>query len=147
MLFRSDLSGEAVQAIKDGKLEFAIDQQQYVQGYLPITLLYLYLLNNNTTGGGLPVATGPGFVTKDNAGVEKKLVYAGYKDKPEFWEMDPAKGLKTEPAPWLDKNGKPIDWYAGKQWDSDIGDAKKALADLEKHYPGAKGYEVAGFFF
>jgi len=87
------------------------------------------------------------FVSKDKAGVEKKLVYAGYKDKPEFWEMDPAKGLKTEPALWLDKNGKPIDWYAGKQWDTDIGDAKKALADLEKHYPGAKGYEVAGFFF
>ncbi|MFN9986187.1 MAG: sialate O-acetylesterase [Pirellula sp.] len=78
---------------------------------------------------------------------ETPLVYAGYKDKPESWPMDPALGLMTEPAPWLDKNGKPIDWYAGKQWDSDIGDAKKALADLEKHYPGAKGYEVAGFFF
>ncbi len=87
------------------------------------------------------------FVIKDKAGEEKKMVYAGYKDKPNSWEMDPAKGLKTEPAPWVDKNGKPIDWYAGKQWDSDIGDAKKALADLEKHYPGAKGYEVAGFFF
>lgn len=87
------------------------------------------------------------FVAKDKAGVEKKLVYAGYKDKPESWEMDPAKGLKTEPAPWVDKNGNPINWYAGKQWDDDTGDAKKALADLEKHYPGAKGYEVAGFFF
>ncbi len=87
------------------------------------------------------------FVTKDKSGAEQRLVYAGYKDKPEFWPMDPAKGLKTEPAPWLDKKGKPIDWYAGKQWDTDIGDARKALADLEKHYPGAKGYEVAGFFF
>ncbi len=87
------------------------------------------------------------FVAKDKAGVEKKMVYAGYKDKPESWEMDPAKGLKTEPAPWVDKAGKPIDWYAGKQWDSDIGDAKKALAELEKHYPGATKYEVAGFFF
>lgn len=62
-----DLSGEAVQAIKDGKLEFAIDQQQFTQGYLPIVFAYLYLLNNNTVGGGLPVNTGPGFVTKDNA--------------------------------------------------------------------------------
>jgi len=87
------------------------------------------------------------FVSKDKAGVEKKLVYAGSGDRPEFWEMDPAKGLETQPAPWLDKSGKPIDWYAGKQWDSDIGDAKKALADLETHYPAAKGYEVAGFFF
>lgn len=87
------------------------------------------------------------FVTKDKNGQEIKLVYAGYKDKPEYWEMDPNRGLQTEPAPWLDKNGKPIDWYAGKQWDTDIGDTKKALADLEKHYPGAKSYEVAGFFF
>lgn len=87
------------------------------------------------------------FVSIDGKGVETKLIYAGYKDRPEFWPMDPVKGLKTEPGPWLDKNGKPIDWYAGKQWDMDIGDAKKALADLEKHYPGAKSYEVAGFFF
>jgi len=87
------------------------------------------------------------FVATDKAGAEKRLVYAGSGDKPEFWEMDPAKGLKTEPAPWLDKKGNPIDWYAGKQWDFDIGDAKKALNSLEKHYPGAKGYEVAGFFF
>ncbi len=74
-------------------------------------------------------------------------VYAGYKEKPDSWPADPAKGKATEPPPWLDKNGKPIEWYAGKQWDDDIGDAKKALADLEKHYPGAKGAEVAGFFF
>lgn len=87
------------------------------------------------------------FVTTEKGGVERKLVYAGYKDKPEFWPMDPAMGLKTEPAPWLDKNGKPIDWYAGKQWDFDIGDAKRALADLDRHYPGASGYRVAGFFF
>ena len=87
------------------------------------------------------------FVVKDKAGVEKKMVYAGYKDKPDSWEMDPAKGLKTEPAPWVDKTGKPIEWYAGKQWDDDIAHAKTVLSDLEKHYPGAKGYEVAGFFF
>ena len=87
------------------------------------------------------------FVTKDKAGVEKKMVYAGYKDKPESWEMDPAKGLKTEPGPWVDKAGKPIDWYAGKQWDDDISYAKTVLSELDKHYPGATKYEVAGFFF
>lgn len=88
------------------------------------------------------------FVVKDRAGVEKKMVYAGYKDRPDSWEMDPAKGLKTEPAPWVDKKtGKPIDWYAGKQYDDDISYAKKVLSELDKYYPGAKGYEVAGFFF
>lgn len=60
-------------------------------------------------------------------------VYAGYKDSPESW----AKG--TEP--------KAINWYAGKQYDDDTGDAKKVLANLDKHYPGATKYEVAGFFF
>lgn len=87
------------------------------------------------------------FVTYDQTGTKKTLVYAGYKEKPEFWQMDTAQGLMTEPPPWLDNNGNPIDWYAGKQWDLDVGDVKKVLADLESHYPGAKGYEVAGFFF
>ena len=88
------------------------------------------------------------FAVKDKAGVEKKMVYAGYKDRPDSWEMDKALGLKTDPGPWLDKKtGKPIDWYAGKQWDDDISYAKTVLAELDKHYPGATGYEVAGFFF
>ena len=38
-------------------------------------------------------------------------------------------------------------WYAGKQYDSDIAAAKRVLADLDKYYPGAKDYEVAGFFW
>ena len=87
------------------------------------------------------------FVTKDKQGVEKTMVCAGYKDRPDSWEMDKAKGTKTEPPPWLDKNGKPIDWYAGKQYDDDTSYAKKVLSELEKYYPGAQGYEVAGFFF
>lgn len=74
-------------------------------------------------------------------------VYAGYKDRPDSWTLDKAKGTATEAPPWLDKKGKPIAWYAGKQYDDDIGDAKKVLADLGKYYPGAKKYEVAGFFF
>lgn len=40
-----------------------------------------------------------------------------------------------------------VNWYAGKQYDSDIAAAKRVLADLEKYYPGAKDYEVAGFFW
>ncbi len=74
-------------------------------------------------------------------------VYAGYKDKPDSWPADPAKGKATEPPPWLDKTGKPISWYAGLQYDGDTADAKTVLADLAKHYPDATKYEVAGFFF
>ncbi len=79
--------------------------------------------------------------------VEDGKVYAGYKDKPDMWPADPAKGTATEPPPFLDKKGNPINWWAGLQYDSDTADAKKALADLGTHYPGATKYEVAGFFF
>lgn len=72
-----DLSGDVVTAIKAGEILFAVDQQQYLQGYLPITFLLLYKNNLNTVGGGLPVNTGPGFVTKDNAEQVAKLAEAG----------------------------------------------------------------------
>jgi len=71
--------------------------------------------------------------TNKKTGETKTFVYAGYKDSPAKWE----KG--TEP--------KPIGWYAGMQYDGDVANAKKVLAELDKYYPGAKGYEVAGFFF
>lgn len=74
-------------------------------------------------------------------------IYAGYKDRPDKWDMDKEKGKATEPPPWLDKTGKPVDWYAGKQYDDDTANAKKVLAELGKYYPGATNYEVAGFFF
>lgn len=72
-----DLSADVVTAIKDGEVLFAVDQQQYLQGWLPITFLVLYRDNLNTVGGGLPVNTGPGFVTKDNAEQVAKLAESG----------------------------------------------------------------------
>lgn len=75
-------------------------------------------------------------------------VYPAYKERPDSWAADPAKGVETPPPlPWVDKKGKPIDWYAGKQYDDDVANAKRILADLKKYYPGASQYEVAGFFF
>ena len=61
-----DLNADVVAAIKDGSILFAVDQQQYEQGYLPIVFLKLYKENGNTIGGGHPVQTGPGFVDKTN---------------------------------------------------------------------------------
>lgn len=74
-------------------------------------------------------------------------VYPAYKERPDSWAADPAKGKATEPPQWLDKNGKPIQWYAGKQYDDDTADAKKVLADIGTYYPGATKFEVSGFFF
>jgi hypothetical protein len=86
-------------------------------------------------------------VTERN-GQKVTKVFAGYKDRPDQWEADKSKGTATEPPPWLDKKtGKPIDWYAGKQYDDDVSYAKKVLSELDKYYPGATKYEVAGFFF
>ena len=72
-----DLSGDAVQAIADGNLAFAIDQQQYAQGYMSVVLLYLNLLNGHELGGGLPMYTGPGFVVQDNAALVQELASNG----------------------------------------------------------------------
>ena len=72
-----DLSGDVVKSIEDGEIEFAVDQQQYLQGYLPVVFLALNKRNLNTVGGGQPVLTGPGFVTKDNAATVAKLAQDG----------------------------------------------------------------------
>src|SRR5690348_4948274 len=59
-----DLVPETLTAIKNGDLDYTIDQQPYLQGFLPVLALYLYKLS-----GGLifPVQTNTGllFVTKD----------------------------------------------------------------------------------
>jgi hypothetical protein len=73
------------------------------------------------------------FEAKDKKGNPTTYIYPGCKQSPGKWE----KG--TEP--------KPIGWYAGKQWDTDMADAKTVLADLATYYPQAGSYEIAGFFF
>jgi simple sugar transport system substrate-binding protein len=64
-----DLNADAAQDIADKKIEFSIDQQPYVQGYMAVTALYLNLKNGNDLGGGGPVLTGPSFVDASNIGV------------------------------------------------------------------------------
>ena len=61
-----DLNQDAAQAIKDGNIEFSIDQQPYVQGFMAVTSLYLNLKNGNDIGGGQAVLTGPSFVDSEN---------------------------------------------------------------------------------
>jgi simple sugar transport system substrate-binding protein len=59
--------GGAIKQIQAGKMLFAIDQQQYLQGYLPVVFAMLYVTNLNTVGNGAPVLTGPGIINKANA--------------------------------------------------------------------------------
>jgi simple sugar transport system substrate-binding protein len=63
-----DMNKELITALKDGSIQFAVDQQPYLQGYEAIDELWLLRTNGNVLGGGQPVLTGPAIVTKDTAG-------------------------------------------------------------------------------
>jgi simple sugar transport system substrate-binding protein len=71
-----DLSSDVLNAIKAGQMLFAIDQQQYEQGYLPIVLLTLYKTNLNTIANDI-LQTGPGFVTSQNVSQVIQLTAQG----------------------------------------------------------------------
>jgi hypothetical protein len=88
-------------------------------------------IGNRALGWDLLPPGSEGFEFTDKKGVT--WVHPGYKGSPERWK----KG--EEP--------KKIGWYAGMQYDGDIARAKKVLSELDKYYPGAKEYEVAGFFW
>ncbi|MFI7407735.1 sugar ABC transporter substrate-binding protein [Streptomyces sp. NPDC049627] len=73
-----DLNKELTGAISKGDIEFAVDQQPYLQGYLAIDSLWLYKNNGNYMGGGeQPVLTGPAFVDKTNVETIDKFAAKG----------------------------------------------------------------------
>ncbi|WP_033283549.1 sugar ABC transporter substrate-binding protein [Streptomyces sp. NRRL F-525] len=73
-----DLNQQLVKAVQDGSVEFAVDQQPYLQGYLAVDSLWLYKTNGNFSGGGTaPVLTGPAFITKDNVDAVAKFAANG----------------------------------------------------------------------
>ncbi|MET8965495.1 substrate-binding domain-containing protein [Streptomyces sp. NPDC004074] len=73
-----DLNKDLVKAVQDGAVQFAVDQQPYLQGYLAIDALWLYRSNGNVSGGGVaPVLTGPAFVTKANVASVARLAAGG----------------------------------------------------------------------
>ncbi len=88
-------------------------------------------IGNRALGWDLLPPGSESFEFTDGKGIT--WVHPGYKGSPERWQ----KG--TEP--------KKIGWYAGLQYEGDVDRAKKVLAELDKHYPGATEYEIAGFFW
>ncbi len=101
----------------------------------PVMILKSCIGNRSLSWDLLPPGS-PSFEFEDKdkkTGEVKVWHYAGYKESPLRWE----KGTKPEP----------IKWYAGMQYDGDIARAKQVLSELDKYYPDAKKYEVAGFFF
>jgi simple sugar transport system substrate-binding protein len=72
-----DTNALLLSAIQAGTVEWAIDQQPYLQGYLAVDSLWLYLTNGDVVGGGLPVLTGPAFIDKTNVEALVKYAKAG----------------------------------------------------------------------
>ena len=72
-VYTFDLNQDAAQAIKDGKIALAVDQQPYVQGYMAVTGLWLQLTNGNDIGGGKATLTGPSIV--DSSNIDQILPY------------------------------------------------------------------------
>lgn len=73
-----DLNNDLTKAIRSGSVQFAVDQQPYLQGYLAVDALWLYRTNGNISGGGVaPVLTGPAFVTRTNVAAVARFAAAG----------------------------------------------------------------------
>jgi len=62
-----DLGPEVLKAVEAGQIGFAVDQQPYLQGYLPIEMLALRARYGILPAQKDVVATGPNFVTRENA--------------------------------------------------------------------------------
>ena len=71
-----DISSTVLAAIQQSNILFAVDQQQYLQGYLPIVLLTLYKTNMNTVMTPV-ITTGPNFITQQNVAQVQQLLATG----------------------------------------------------------------------
>jgi simple sugar transport system substrate-binding protein len=73
-----DLNSQVVTGLQNGSLDFAIDQQQYLQGYLPVVSLYLYKKHEgNSVSPGNVLDTGPLVVNKSNVSTVESAINAG----------------------------------------------------------------------
>ena len=72
-----DMSPGVLEAVRSGQILFAIDQQPYLQGYLPIVLLAERHRHGLFPAEGELVPTGPHFVTRATAGQAESLSARG----------------------------------------------------------------------
>jgi simple sugar transport system substrate-binding protein len=73
-LYTFDTNAAEIAKIKSGAVQWAVDQQPYLQGYLSVDSLWLYLTNGNILGGGQTTLTGPAFI--DSTNVAQVAAYA-----------------------------------------------------------------------
>ncbi len=72
-----DFNPQIPPKIQSGELQWAIDQQPFLQGYEAIDSLWLYKANGNVLGGGKPTLTGPFLVDKTNIDFVGKFAAGG----------------------------------------------------------------------
>ena len=72
-----DTNAALVDAIQKGDVQWAVDQQPFLQGYLAVDSLWLYLSNKNVIGGNQPTLTGPSFIDKSNIDAVAELAKGG----------------------------------------------------------------------
>jgi simple sugar transport system substrate-binding protein len=73
-LYTFDTNAAEIAKIKSGAVQWAVDQQPYLQGYESVDSLWLYLTNGDVIGGGQTVLTGPSFI--DSTNVAQVSIYA-----------------------------------------------------------------------
>src|SRR6266702_2885697 len=73
-LYTFDTNAAEIAKIKSGAVQWAVDQQPFLQGYEAIDSLWLFKTNANVIGGGRTVLTGPLFIAARN--VAKVAQYA-----------------------------------------------------------------------
>lgn len=118
--------------IKGGRIGPEIGIGHYLGEAIDAPVLILKsCIGNRALGWDLLPPGSKGYEFTDSKGVT--WVHPGYKGSPERWK----KG--EEP--------KRINWYAGMQYDGDITRAKNVLRELNKYYPDATEYQIAGFFW
>ena len=76
-LYTFDTNAASIAKMKSGAIQWAVDQQPYLQGYEAVDALWLYLTNGNVLGGGQIVLTGPSFVDASNVAAVAKYAARG----------------------------------------------------------------------
>lgn len=113
--------------------EFGIAHELLKVIHGPILLLKT-CNGNRSIGWDLLPPRSKGYVFADKQG--RVWQYAAYGQSPMKWIKGAPKNKRQK-----------VNWYAGKEYDMDVANAKYVLANLDKFYPGAKRYQIVGFFF
>ena len=113
--------------------EFGIGEELKKVVHGPILLLKS-CNGNRSIGWDLLPPGSKGYLYTDKRG--RVWQYAAYGQSPMKWLRGTPKSRRQK-----------VPWYAGKEYDMDVANAKYILTHLSTFYPGATRYTIAGFFF